>query len=78
MTTKSKSLYHGHRFPATVISHAVRWYFRFQFSLRDIEELLFERGVTVSYETIRRWCEKFEWLLSRRCNVDRHRRCQPS
>ena len=57
--TKTKSLYYGHRFPATVISHAVRWYFRFQLSLRDIEELLFERGVTVSYETIRRWCEKF-------------------
>jgi putative transposase len=34
--TRTKSLYHGHRFPATVISHAVRWYFRFQLSLRDI------------------------------------------
>ncbi|MGF6812928.1 hypothetical protein OKW30_008145 [Paraburkholderia sp. Clong3] len=45
---KTKSLYHGHRFPASVISHAVRWYFRFQLSLRDIEELLFERGVVVS------------------------------
>jgi putative transposase len=56
--TKTKSLYHGHRFPASIISHAVR-YFRFQLILRDIEELLFERGVTVSYETIRRWCEKF-------------------
>ena len=56
---KTKSLYHGHRFPAAVISHAVRWYFRFQLSLRDIEELLFERGVVVSYETIRRWCDKF-------------------
>jgi putative transposase len=56
---KAKSLYHGHRFPAAVISHAVRWYFRFQLSLRDIEELLFERGVIVSYETIRRWCDKF-------------------
>jgi putative transposase len=55
----TKSLYHGHRFPAAVISHAVRWYFRFQLSLRDIEELLFERGVVVSYETIRRWCNKF-------------------
>ena len=43
---KTKSLYPGHRFPATVISHAVRWYFRFHLSLRDIEELLFERGVT--------------------------------
>src|ERR1700716_3522563 len=56
---KSKSLYHGHRFPAAVISCAVRWYFRFQLSLRDIEELLFERGVVVSYETVRRWCDKF-------------------
>ncbi|MGF6293133.1 transposase-like protein [Paraburkholderia youngii] len=56
---KRKSLYHGHRFPAAIISLAVRWYFRFQFSLRDIEELLFERGVVVSYETIRRWCDKF-------------------
>lgn len=42
-----------------MISQAVRWYFRFQLSLRDIEELLFERGVVVSYETIRRWCDKF-------------------
>ncbi|WP_175907948.1 IS6 family transposase [Burkholderia seminalis] len=56
---KSKSLYHGHRFPAGVISCAVRWYFRFQLSLRDIEELLFERGVTVTYETIRCGCDKF-------------------
>jgi putative transposase len=52
--SKTKSVYRGHRFPATVINHPVRWYFRFQLSLRDIEELLFERGVTVSYETIRR------------------------
>ena len=56
---KSKSLYYGHRFPAGVISCALRWYFRFQLSLRDIEELLFERGVIVTYETIRCWCDKF-------------------
>ncbi|VVE55419.1 transposase [Pandoraea horticolens] len=60
---KSKSLYDGDRFPSSVISHAVRWYFRFQLSLRDIEELLFERGVAVSYETIRRWCEKLAQAL---------------
>ncbi|MFM0157107.1 IS6 family transposase, partial [Paraburkholderia sediminicola] len=53
---KTKSLYHGHRFPAGVINCAVRWYFRFQLSLRDIEELLFERGVIVTYETVRCWC----------------------
>jgi putative transposase len=56
---KTTSLYRGHRFPAAIISQAVRWYFRFQLSLRDIEELLFERGVVVSHETIRRWCDKF-------------------
>lgn len=38
---KTRSIYHGHRFPAAVISCAVRWYFRFQLSLRDIEDLLF-------------------------------------
>lgn len=59
MQKRTRSLYHGHRFPAVVISQAVRWYFRFQLSLRDIEELLFERGVVVSYEMIRRWCDKF-------------------
>jgi putative transposase len=57
--TKSKSLYHGRRFPAEVIGCAVRLYFRFQLSLRDMEELLLERGITVTYETIRRWCDKF-------------------
>jgi putative transposase len=55
----TKALYRRHRFPGAVISCAVRWYFRFQLSLRDIEELLLERGVIVSYETIRRWCDKF-------------------
>lgn len=54
-----KPVYHRHRFPGTVISYAVRLYFRFQLSLRDIEELLFERGVVLTYETIRRWCAKF-------------------
>ncbi len=54
-----KPLYYRHRFPGAVISHAVRLYFRFQLSLRDIEELLLERGVVVTYETIRRWCAKF-------------------
>ena len=56
---KTKSLYHGHRFPAAIISCAVRWYFRFGLSLRDIEELSLERGVVVTYEAIRCWCDKF-------------------
>ena len=51
---KTKSLYHGYRFPAAIISCAVRWYCRFNLSLRDIEESLLERGVTVTYESVRR------------------------
>jgi transposase-like protein len=70
---KAKSLYHGHRFPAAVISCAVRWYFRFQLSLRDIEELLFERGVIVSYETIRRWCDKFGASFAHRVKAARRK-----
>ncbi len=53
------SLYHGHRFPREVIAHAVRLYLRFALSYRDVEELLAERGVQVSYETVRRWVAKF-------------------
>ncbi len=70
---KPKALYHGHRFPAAIISQAVRWYFRFQLSLRDIEELLFERGVIVSYETIRRWCDKFGAAFARRVKAARRK-----
>ncbi len=48
-----------HRFPPEIISHAVWLYHRFCLSLRDVEDLLAERGITVSYETIRHWCRKF-------------------
>ncbi len=51
--------YRGHRFPPEIISHAVWLYHRFCPSFRDVEDLLAERGVTVSYETIRQWCRKF-------------------
>ena len=54
-----KSLYRGHRFPPEIISHAVWRYYRFTLSFRDVEDLLAERGVTVSYEAIRLWCRKF-------------------
>ena len=53
------SLYRGHRFPREVIAHAVRLYLRFALSFRDVEELLTERGIAVSYETVRRWVAKF-------------------
>jgi putative transposase len=48
-----------HRFPVEIISHAVWLYHVFSLSLRDVELLLAERGVVVSYETVRRWCKKF-------------------
>jgi transposase-like protein len=51
--------YKRHRFPPNVIQHAVWLYFRFTLSLRDVEELLAQRGVEVSYETIRCWTVKF-------------------
>src|SRR6476620_3443770 len=51
--------HYRHRFPAEIISHAVWLYHVFSLSLRDVELLLAERGVVVSYETIRRWCKKF-------------------
>jgi putative transposase len=51
--------YKNHRFPVEIISHAVWLYFRFCLSFRDVEELLLERGVTVTYEAIRKWCRKF-------------------
>ena len=59
MNTPSINRYKHHRFPTEIISHAVWLYFRFCLSYRDVEELLFVRGVTVTYEAIRKWCRKF-------------------
>jgi putative transposase len=55
----SNQLYKRHRFPAEIIQYAVLLYFRFNLSHRDIEDLLAERGIQVSYEVIRLWCNKF-------------------
>ena len=52
-------MYRGRRYPAAVIAHAVWLYFRFPLSLRMVEEMLAERGVVVSHETLRRWALKF-------------------
>ncbi|MEW2491844.1 IS6 family transposase [Streptomyces sp. NPDC048411] len=49
----------GHRYPVEVISHCVWLYFRFPLSFREVEELMLQRGVVVSHETVRRWCAKF-------------------
>ena len=51
--------YHGYRSPSEIISHAVWLYYRFALSFRDVENLLAQRHITVSYETIRQWCLTF-------------------
>jgi len=66
--------YKRHRFPPEIISHAVWLYFRFNLSRREVEEMLLKRGVDVSYETIRRWIEKFAPRIARYL---RRRQTQP-
>ncbi len=51
--------YQRHRFPSEIISHALWLYHRFSLSFREVEEVLAKRGITVTYETIRQWCQKF-------------------
>ena len=51
--------YKNHRFPGEIISHGVWLYYRFTLSYRDVQEILFERGITVSHEAVRQWCRKF-------------------
>ena len=70
-----RSPFHGHRFPPEVIRHAVWLYLRFTLSFRDVEDLLAERGLDVSYETIRRWVLKFGPIFAREL---RRRRERPS
>jgi transposase-like protein len=70
-----RSPYRGHRFPPEIIRHAVWLYLRFTLSFRDVEDLLAERGLDVSYETIRRWVLKFGPIFAREL---RRRRARPS
>jgi len=58
MSTHGPS-YRGYRFPPPIISHVVWLYYRFSLSLRDVEDVMAERGILVSYETVRQWCRKF-------------------
>ena len=63
---RSGSLYKRHRFPPEIIQHAVWLYYRFNLSSRDIEDLLAERGIAVSYESICLWSIKFGSKYARR------------
>ncbi len=58
--------YQRHRFPSEIISHTVWLYHRFCLSFREVEELLAERGITVTYETVRQWCRKFGSAYARK------------
>ena len=73
MSTQSIS-YKRHRFPPAIITHAVWLYCRFNLSLREVEEMFLERGIDVSYETIRRWIVKFGPTIARGL---RRRQSQP-
>jgi putative transposase len=66
--------YRHHRYPAEIIAHCVRLYYRFPLSDRGGEERMFERGVGVAYEAIRKWCHKFGPLM---VAAIRQRRPQP-
>jgi putative transposase len=68
-----RSPYSGYRFPPEIISYCVWLYFRFSVSYRDIEELMAERGVIVTYETIRAWCYKFGKDYAKRIRARRGR-----
>lgn len=63
------SIYTRHRFHPDIIKRAVWMYFRFNLSFRDVEELTIERGVDVSYETIRRWVDKFGTTYAKRIKL---------
>src|ERR671927_751166 len=66
--------YKRHRFPAEIISHCIWLYFRFCLSYRDVEELMAERGVVLTYEAVRYWCRKFGQTYA---NQLRRRRPRP-
>ncbi len=67
--------YARHQFPPAIIRHTVWLYLRFTLSFRDVEELLAERGIEVSYESVRRWVAKFGPIFAREL---RRRRPWPS
>ena len=56
--------YAGYRFPPEIIQQAIWLYLRFTLSFRDVEDLLAERGISVSYETVRRWVNHFGPMIA--------------
>jgi putative transposase len=73
MNTASTNRYKHHRFPAEITSHGVWLYFRFCLSYRDVEELLFARGMIVTCEAIRQWCRQFGQTYAKQLRRQRPR-----
>ena len=67
--------YRRHRFPPPIIQHAMWLYLRFTLSYRDVEELLAERGLEISYETVRRWVLKFGPGITSKILQSKYREC---
>ena len=65
--------YPRYRFPSAIIGHAVWLYCRFTLSFHDVEDLLAQRGIIVSYETVRHWCQTFGLAYARRLRRGRGR-----
>ena len=72
-----KTSYAGYRFPPEVIHQAIWLYLRFTLSFRDVEDLLAEREITVSYETVRRWVNHFGPMSPRICASAVRNRMRP-
>ena len=69
--------YSGYRFPRDIIQRAVWMYLRFTLSFRDVEELLAERGIVVTYESIRRWVLTFGPVIARRLGARQPQAARP-
>ena len=72
-TPPASNPYKRHRFPAEIISHCVWLYFRFCLSYRNVEELMAERGIILTYEAVRYWCQKFGQAFANQLRRRRHR-----
>ena len=71
-----KISYHGYRFPSEIIQQSIWLYLRFTLSFRDVEDLLAERGIVVSYETVRRWVNHFGPMIAADLRKRRAKPCR--
>jgi hypothetical protein len=77
MTKTPLAHFRRHRFPAEVIAHAVCLYFQFPLSFRDVEDLLAERGINVSFQTVSEWAAKFGLKFAHQLRLPSRRAALP-